>query len=1660
MIRTRIVALSLAIAFATAMPAFAQNLYWDTNSGTAGAGATPTGTWGVNNFWNTDASGTGSSFTSTTTSTNNLFFVAGPSATSGQNFFTVTISGSQSANSITFQAAGAPTISGSNTPLSLGSGGLIMSSSAYSNVAQGGVTFNNVAFTLLASQTWSNNSNSTQLTVSTGTIPTSINNNGFDLTLNTTQQLTPLSQSMAIGGTAAGIIGSGGLIKNGSGYVYLTTGSSTYGGVTTINDGAILIQNANQIGANNLTINGGNLELRFGTAFNRVVGSGSNQVQLTGGTSGFSGQGGSTSPLTLNSTGTAIVWGSAVFNPSAFLLQSRYTNTNGSMTVSGSAIDLNGGNRTIRSEQAAGDVISAIATVNNSFVNSTGTASLIKTGVGQTVLNGTNTYNGGTQINEGTLRFATRLAMPTSGTVQVNNGGTLGLTITGTGLTGWTDATSGTGSLGGALAGTGLSPSGGFTYSGTVGILLNVTASSTYAGVLSDLGSGPTRYAKIGASSIVLSGSNTYSGSTAILQGMVQFGQQASLYGGTTASWTASNINVANSGTLALNVGGTNEFTTGNVTTLLTNLASSTSATNGMNGGSVLGFDTTNASGGSFTIADVLANTTGASGGARGLTKLGTGQLLLTATNTYTGATTVTGGTLAISGVGRLGASGASAVTLSGGQLDLGNTTQTIGALTISASSAGNTIQSGTLSAPSYTVTNGSGTATVAAVLSGTAGLTKSGAGRLALADANTYTGTTNITAGTLQIGTGGTTGSLSTSSVITGAAGGVLAFNRSDTLNSGTTFANLIGGGIGVSQLGSGTVVLYGANTYTGTTTVGAGVLSISGAGRLGTSGSSALALTGGRLDLGGTTQTVGAVTVSAAAASGNTIESGTLSAPSYAATNTSGTATLAATLTGTGNLTKSNAGAILLTAANTYTGTTTVSGGILAVSGAGRLGTSGSSAIVLSGGQLDLGTTSQTVGPVTISSAFASGNTLQGGTMTAPSYAATNTTGTATVTTVLAGTAGLTKSGVGGALALSGNNTYTGLTTGSGGTLTLSGSSASSGFFLSGNVVTRLNINSPTALGSGTLMITNGNNVSIDNTSGTAVTLSTTNGQTWGNDFTFVGSNNLNLGTGTVAMLGTRNVTTTSGTLTVGGAISGTNTTFGLTKSGAGTLVLSGSNTYTGATTVNAGVLQLGNGGATGSLSLSSTITGAVGATLAFNRSNTVTQGVDFLSGTSFGGPLNVTQLGSGTVVFTGTNIYTGTTTVVNGVAQFATVTSLNGGTSAQWVQTRINVRNGATLALNVGGTGEFTTGTIGALLTNLASSTSAVTGMNAGSFYGFDTTNASSGTFTISNFIGNSTGASGGARGVVKLGSNTLSLTSATNSYTGGTLLRGGTLAFVTGAIGSSGSIAFQANSTLAWSGSNTTDVSSRIVMTNGVTSGIDTGTNTVSFASGIGDATSGGLTKLGSGKLVLAGSNSYTGNTTVSTGTLAVNGVLGSGTVSVAAAAWLQGTGTIAGPVSVSGNLSPGNSPGILTVGSLTLLGSSTTSIEINDIVRGVSYDGIDITGTSSPLTYGGVLSIAFGNASAFANGQTFDIFNFTSLFSGSFSSVTSSGFYAGSWTDIGSGTYQFVSGGQTLTFSPSTGDIIVVPEPATLAVVGLGLVGGAAALRRRRMARRG
>lgn len=154
--------------------------------------------------------------------------------------------------------------------------------------------------------------------------------------------------------------------------------------------------------------------------------------------------------------------------------------------------------------------------------------------------------------------------------------------------------------------------------------------------------------------------------------------------------------------------------------------------------------------------------------------------------------------------------------------------------------------------------------------------------------------------------------------------------------------------------------------------------------------------------------------------------------------------------------------------------------------------------------------------------------------------------------------------------------------------GTLTLQGKNSYSG----GTVVNsgQLNINNSgdgsgnSAIGTGSLTLAFGSK--IDNTSGASVTLLPNNQVIWNDDFTFVGTSNLDLGQGQLT-LGSGNVTVTvvSNVLSVANPITDNNNTYGITKLGNGTLVLSNNNSFSGGVGFGSGKLYLGSSGAVGS-------------------------------------------------------------------------------------------------------------------------------------------------------------------------------------------------------------------------------------------------------------------------------------------------------------------------------------------------------------------------------------------------------------------------------------------------------------------------------------------
>jgi hypothetical protein len=140
------------------------------------------------------------------------------------------------------------------------------------------------------------------------------------------------------------------------------------------------------------------------------------------------------------------------------------------------------------------------------------------------------------------------------------------------------------------------------------------------------------------------------------------------------------------------------------------------------------------------------------------------------------------------------------------------------------------------------------------------------------------------------------------------------------------------------------------------------------------------------------------------------------------------------------------------------------------------------------------------------------------------------------------------------------------------------------------------------------------------------------------------------------------------------------------------------------------------------------------------------------------------------------------------------------------------------------------------------------------------------------------------------------------------------------------------------------------------------------------------------------------------------------------------------------------LRPGNSPGVLDFGGdLTLEGAVV--MELNGLTRGTQYDGINVGGE---LAYGGTLTLNFG--STFSEGDSFNLFDFTTT-TGSFESITLTGAYTGALAN-NAGTWTGTIGGQDFSFLDSTGNLNVVPEPSTYALLLVAAAGLWAARKRR------
>lgn len=271
---------------------------------------------------------------------------------------------------------------------------------------------------------------------------------------------------------------------------------------------------------------------------------------------------------------------------------------------------------------------------------------------------------------------------------------------------------------------------------------------------------------------------------------------------------------------------------------------------------------------------------------------------------------------------------------------------------------------------------------------------------------------------------------------LILGATQGEIYVTSNRTMTIGSVIS---GTAKGITKTGAGSLLLSGASTFTGGTTLNSGNLILGSSERLANTG--AVTLSGGTLDIAAFNETVGAVTLNSGSIAGTT---GTLTGTSYSVQSGSVTAKLG----GAGvALTKTTGGTVTLSGANSYTGGTTVTAGTLALGGSNVLADSG--AVTVDGGTLAIAGNSDTVGAVTLTSGSITGS---GGTLTGSSYALAS----GTISANLGGSGTVTKT-TAGLVTLSGTSSTVGAVNVSGGTLELAtGAALNAGLVTVSNAAT----------------------------------------------------------------------------------------------------------------------------------------------------------------------------------------------------------------------------------------------------------------------------------------------------------------------------------------------------------------------------------------------------------------------------------------------------------------------------------------------------------------------------------------------------------------------------------------------------------------------------
>jgi fibronectin-binding autotransporter adhesin len=1256
---------------------------------------------------------------------------------------------------------------------------------------------------------------------------------------------------------------------------------------------------------------------------------------------------------------------------------------------------------------AAGTIATnADATISSAIA---GAVAIAKTGAGTLTLSGANTFSGQLSVQGGTLAVGT-----------INNAGAAGTL----GNSALPVILGNTGGQTGALQYTGatVSSSKNFTMAtGGTGAfdVDNSTTNLTLTGTI-DGGGG---LKKTGAGTLILSGTNSYGGATSIAAGMLTINNSSTFTNTSQITLNGTgrlNVNVASQslakvaagggvpagtflrysqpqtsggtgpgtilGTVELNVTNVNpnytlDFGDGGT---LTNLGAYTynspitvsgnafivAGANIFTGGTAMTVSTSTAglktltltgtNTGANTIGGVISN----GSGTLGVAKTGVGTWVLSGTNTYTGATNISTGTLTVSNASTF--TNTSQIALSGtGRLDVNVANQTLAKLV-----TGGGVPAGTFLRYSQTQTTGN---TGPGTILGTVELNVNNVNPNYTLDLGTGGTLTNLGAYTYTspISLSGNASIDSSTAVFTVSVGGISASSagaKTLALTGSNTSANAIssvifngGGTIGVTKSGAGTWILSGANTYTGPTNVNAGTLTISNAATF--TNTSQIALSGtGRLDVGVANQSLAKLVTGGGVPAGASLR--------YSQPQTTG-GTGPGTILGTVELNANNvnpnytldfgAGSTLTCVVTaSYTSPITLSG---------NASIDASAAILLGTG-------------ITVSSSTPGAKTL---TLTG------SNTGANTVGGVISngsGTLAVTKTGAGSWL-LSGANTYTGATIITAGALRTTdgvGLPANSPLILNGGVLeTAGTFARTTGTGSNQIQWTAGGGFSAY---GGPLTVHLNGGTAKIDWSASMAAGGLNAETLIFGSTATDNVVTVPNdldlkgdrTITVidnagatadyavfsGVLANGDSNPRNLTKGGTGTLVLSGVNTYSGSTTIDAGVLTatvLSNGGAVGNIGQSGNAAGNLlignGATLRYAGAATSTDRLFTINGTAAGhratidasgaGPMSFTNTGSleyGTPNQSRTLVLAGTNTGDNTFTPLITdngsgATSLTKTGTGTWILPVANTYTGATT---------ISGGTL--LVSSLA---------NAGS-------NSNIGAYPVAGATGLVLGGgtlkyTGGTvtvnRGfTLNAAASTIDVNAAGTALTLGACALGAYQFNVTGGSGSSlalGAVTLTGAATL-----NPTTANLTVASITGAYNLTLRGTSAGSTVSGAITTGTAAITKNDAGIWTLSGANTYTGVTTVSAGTLSVASLADAGSASSIGS---YGTAGAAGLVLGGGTLK-------YTGGSATsnrgfTLNTAASTIDVNAVDTALTLGACSLGAFQLNVTGGSGSSLALG-----------------------------------------------------------------------------------------------